>query len=273
MHHLEVTAWTARLGHLLVTERYGFSHVRFPGDIPAAARARTARHLALGGAAAIEALTAAWPESTALPIWPDFQRALINQRPGPPPAPMSRRGFVESPALRRDDPRTPLAQLLHRLAYLHDEEEFQGSAFGLLTLSEAWRACMHDLVNPLGNLLEFYLDCRAATLRTMVRFCLHSHRLIRANDDWRTIDDRELFERFAAAMDRQPDSLADAPPEQIERLQRVGALSADFTLPSLDAVTDPDDDDLPLPLARVPSAHFDLHPEPALVTMSPLLEN
>lgn len=270
MHRLEVTAWTTRLRHLLLTERFGFSHVRFPGDVPVAARSRTARHLARQGAEAIDAVCEAWPEAMALPIWPDFERTLIEQPDlGPPPAPMARRGFVES-TMAGGDPSKLLGQLLQRLAYLHDEEEFQGPAFGLLTISEAWRACLHDVVNPFGNLLEAYLDSPSPTVRLIVRFCLRNRRVI---DEWRTIDDHELFEHFAAAMDRQPESLAAAPPEQIDRLWRVGALSARFRRRRPMPDIEPDDDQL-IPLARVPSGHFDLHPmrEPALVTMSPLLE-
>jgi hypothetical protein len=270
MHHLEVTAWTARLGHLLVTERLGFSHVRFPGDVPVAARSRTARHLARQGADAIEAVCEAWPGAATLPIWPDFHRTLIEQPDlGPPPAPMARRGFVDASEPCDGDAPSLLGRLLQRLTYLHDEEEFQGHAFGLLTLSDAWRACQHDVVNPIGNLLEIYLDSRSPTLRSIVRFMLRNHRVI---DEWRTIDDQQLFERFAASMDRQPDTLAAAPPEQIDRLRRVGALSAKFR--RLRPLADMDDDEPPLPLARVPSSHFDLHPlrEPALLTMSPVFE-
>ncbi|MFV8752240.1 hypothetical protein ACNOYE_16960 [Nannocystaceae bacterium ST9] len=271
MHRLEVSAWTARLHHLLVVERYGFSRVRFPGGIPAAARSRTARHLALRGAATIDALAEAWPEVTTLPVWSDLRRALIEQTDlGPMPAPMARRGYRESPLLRGDDPLTRLRQLLHRLAYLHDEEELHEGAFGLLTISDAWRASLQDVVNPLGNLLEIYLGNPSTTQRLLVRFALRNRRVI---DEWRTIDDRELFARFAAAVERQPDSLAAAPAEQIERLRLAGALAAGFTVerpvPEADLELD-----RPFPLARVPSGHFDLHPlqEPALVTMSPLLE-
>ena len=272
MHRLELSAWITRLRHLLAVERYGFSSVRFPGDIPAAARSRSARHLALGGPGMIDALADAWPAIEAFPIWPDFRRALIRGRSlGPAPGPMSRRGFIGSPATSRDDPLDQVRRLLGRLAYLHDEEELQEGAFGLLTLSEAWRSCLHDLTNPFGDLLEAFLDTRSATERRVVRFWLRNFRII---DEWQNIPDRELFASFAAAMERQPDSLACAPAKQIERLRRAGALCPDFALRKAEPDDDLDDECQPQPLARVPSGHFDLQPvhELALITMSPLLE-
>jgi hypothetical protein len=178
MHGLEISAWTARLGHLLVTERYGFCEVRFPGDVPIAARSRTARHLARKGPEAITAICEAWPGATTLPIWPDLNRTWIEQpNLGPPPAPMARRGFVEFPSSTGEPP-SLLNRLLQQLAYLYDEEEFQGPAFELLTLSDAWRALLHDVADPCEGLLDAYLDTPSPTVRRIVRLALRKLGLV-----------------------------------------------------------------------------------------------
>jgi hypothetical protein len=170
MHRVDATVWTARLGHLLITERYGFSPVRLPGEVPVAARSRTARLLARRGPKAIAAVCEAWPGITTLPIWPDFHRTLIEQPDlGPPPAPM------QSP-LPSGAPPSRLGKLLERLAYLHDEEEFQGLGFGLLTLCEAWRGCLYE-VDP-DDVLETHLDSPSPAVRRIVRFFLQNHRVI-----------------------------------------------------------------------------------------------
>lgn len=263
MHPREVAAWLTRLHHLLVVERYGFSRVRFPGQVPAAARTRTIRHLARQADAVLDPLLDAWPEIQSLPIWTDL-KATLWRAASPMPAPMTRRGHVEQPGV---GPLARMHEALRRLAYLHDEEDLSDDAFGLLTLSEAWRVAMHEVPNPLGNLIELYLDA-SATQRLIIRFQLRNRRVLDESTSWRSLGDRELLARFAAVVDRQRELLGDAPADQLERLRRAGAVSPNFSsVPSFDL-------DAPLEsLGRVPSGHFELQPvqEPVLLTMATVL--
>jgi hypothetical protein len=255
----ESTAWLARLHHLLVVERFGFSRQRWAGQLPIAAKTRTIRHLARQTPAVHDALLQAWPDFQRLPIWPDLKATLDRVGRGPAPPPMTRRGPLPAPASA--DPLERMRELLRRLAYLHDEEDLSGDALGSITASEAWRVAMVELPGGPRLAMLLYLDAGASE-RLLLRFYLRTRRVL--DHEWRTLAEHELLATFARSLAHEPGLLADTPPEQLDRLRAAGLLPTGSMWAS-------DDLDVPLaPLDRVPSCHFERDHEPALLTMAGL---
>lgn len=262
MHERESSAWLARLHHLLVVERFGFSRLRLPGLLPIAAKTRTIRHLARQTPDVLDSLLQAWPDFQRLPIWPDLRATFDRVGREPAPAPMNRRGHVQAPPSA--DPLARMRELLRRLAYLHDEEDLAADALGSITASEAWRIAMFELPGAQRLAMLLYLDPDSdTTQRMLLRLYLRTRRVL--DHEWRSLGDDEVLAAFARAFVREPGLLSDAPLEQLERLRAAGILPAG----SKWAGCDPD---VPLaPLERVPSSHFEYDHEPALLTISNLL--
>jgi hypothetical protein len=261
MHERESAAWLARLHHVLVVERYGFSRQRSGCGMPIAAKTRTIRHLARQSPADLDAVLQTWPDIQRLPIWPDLKATFDRVRRGPAPAPMTRRRYVQGPA--SSDPLARMRELVRRLVYLHDEEELSGDALGSLTASEAWREAMVELLGGQRLAMLLYLDLGAdPTSRLILRFYLRTRRVL--DHEWRTLAEHEVLAAFARTLAREPGLLADTPPEQLERLRAAGLLP-------VGSIWAGGDLDVPLaPLDRVPSSHFERDYEPALLTMAAL---
>lgn len=259
MHERESTAWLARLHHVLVVERYGFSRQRSGSGIPIAAKTRTIRHLTRQSPADLDAVLQTWPDIQRLPIWPDLKATFDRVSRGPAPAPMTRRRYVQAPA--SDDPLLRMRELVRRLVYLHDEEELSGDALGSLTASEAWREAMVELLGGQRLAMLLYLDADA-TSRVILRFYLRTRRVL--DREWRTLAEHEVLAAFARTLAREPGLLADTPATQLERLRAAGLLPVGSMWAGGDL-------DVPLaPLDRVPSSHFERDYEPALLTMATL---
>jgi hypothetical protein len=166
-------------------------------------------------------------------------------------------------ALASGDPLARMRMLVGRLAYLHDEEDLSGDALGSITASEAWRVAMVELPGGPRLAMLLYLDA-GVSQRLILRFYLRTRGML--DHQWRSLAEHELLASFARTLAHEPGLLADASPEQLERLRAAGLLPTGSMWAS-------DDLDVPLaPLDRVPSSHFERDHEPALLTMAALTD-